>query len=188
MERVGFHFHATTLGRNWRGLFSAVFVFVMFLVPTISMLRKNETHSEKFFALVFMLAIAALAVGFLAFLLVRSYREKFVLEFTESEIVDRRFWRLTRVPYQEVEIFSPTLDQIFQPDPRLREIRNELETEEFISITCRLKKSARPSGWGIKRGEYTFRDNVAPIDLSDSRMEVIMRKRLENKGIKFETL
>jgi hypothetical protein len=187
MERTGFRFSSKMRNRNWRGLFSAVFVFAMFLIPTFADVQKNRTSGEKF-ALLAILFVVALAVGLFIVLLTRIYREKFVLEFTSSEMVDRRFLRITRIPYSDIEMFSPTLDRVFRPDPRLREIQNELEIGDHLMVSCRLKQTRTAKGPAIKGREYFFSESVAVPDFSDRRLEQAMRSGLEGRGIEFENL
>jgi hypothetical protein len=188
MERTGFRFSSKMRIRYWQGLFSSVFLFLMFLIPTVEAFQKNGPTGEKFFGLLLLLVFLAGAVVFFSFLLVRLYREKFILEFTDTEIIDRRYSRLTRIPYSEIEVFSPTLDRIFRPNPRLREIQNELEIGDYLMITCRLKESRKFSGPAVKGREYFFSESISPTDFSDLRLEQAMRSGLEGKGIELENL
>lgn len=188
MERVGFRFHWKSRKRYWTGFLSAVFVFAMFMFPALSIYHKGELTREKLFILVPTLIIVALAALLLGYMLYRSYRDVFVLEFAENEIIDRRFLRLTRVFYSDIEVFSPPLGEIFRPDPSLREFQNELEIGEYLMITCRLKENLKSKGPAIKRGEFYFSEAIAPTDLSDTRLELAMQSRLESHGMIFEAL
>lgn len=188
MERAGFRFHSKTRKRYWGGFLSAIFVFVMFLFPAVSFYQNGELDQGRLVILGPTLFIVAMGAWLLGYMLYRSYRESFVLEFTEREIVDRRFLKLSRVSYSDIEVFSPPLEEIFRPNPALREIQNELEIGEYLMVTCRLKKNATARGPAIKYGEFFFSEAVAPADLSDTRLEQVMRSRLENRGIVFETL
>ncbi|MBN8541507.1 MAG: hypothetical protein J0L82_14030 [Deltaproteobacteria bacterium] len=188
MERTGFRFSSKMRNRYWRGLFSSAFLFVMFLIPLIAKLRKNSPADEALFFFVLILVTISCAVSLFVILLTRLYRDKFVLEFTTTELIDRRFLRITRVPYADIEIFSPTLDQIFRPDPALREIRNELEIGDYLMITCRLKEVGTAAGPAIKNCEYFFSEAVAIPDLADRRLERAIRSGLEGRGVKFENL
>jgi hypothetical protein len=188
MERFGFRFHWKSRKRNWTGFLSSFFVFLMFMFPAFSFYQKGELTREKLFILIPTLIIVALVAWLLGYMLYRSYREQFILEFAENEIIDRRFFRLTRVSYSDIEMFSPPLDDIFRPNPALREIQNELEIGEYLMITCRLKKNSKAKGPAIKHGEFYFSEAIAPTDLSDTRLELAMRSRLEKHGMVFETL
>ncbi len=188
MERVGFRFHSKTRKRYWSGFLSAIFVFFMFLLPAIANYRAGKMTQGTVYVLIPTFLVVGLAAGLLAHMLYRSYREKFILEFTETEIIDRRYLKLTRIPYSDIEIFSPPMDQIFRPNPALREIQNELEIGEFLIVTCRLKENAKAKGPAIKCGSFFFSDPIAPTDLSDTALELAIRSRLKSQSMTFETL
>jgi hypothetical protein len=173
--------------RNWKGLLSALFVFAMFSIPTFVDVQKARASGEKS-VLLGILCLVALGVGLFVVMLVRIYRDKFVLEFSATEIIDRRFLRITRIPYADIEFFSPTLDRIFRPDARFREIQNELEIGDYLMVTCRLKEASKAAGPAIKGREYFFSETVAVPDFSDFRLERAMRAGLEGRGIEFENL
>lgn len=188
MERVGFRFHWKSRKRYWTGFLSAVFVFLMFMFPAFSVHQNAELTREKFILLASTLVVVGLVTLLLGYMLYRSYRHPLILEFAENEIIDRRFLRLTRVPYSDIETFSPLLDEIFRPNPALREIQNQLEIGEYLMMTCHLKEGSKAKGPAIKYGEFFFSEAIAPTDLSDTRLELAMRSRLEKHGMVFETL
>lgn len=160
----------------------------MFLMPSISFYQKGELVGSRLAMIGLTLLFAVCLMSLFIFMLWRAYRHPYVLEFSPTEIIDRRFLKLSRVPYEDIAIFSPPLESIFRPNPRLREIQNELEIGEYLMLTCHLKTGARAQGPAVKKNEFFFSDHIEPQDLSDSKLEIFLTSRLANKGIQFETL
>ncbi len=135
---IGFEFHPSKKWQAARAVFASVFVFVAIVVMIFTEEKPAEIFSQKpalFFAGVAFLVFSLILIAQLH----RVLSTRFVLEFTEKAIIDRRKRRVREIPYSLVEIFSPEPQELFSQEVSIAEARAKLEMEEFISVSCRLR-------------------------------------------------
>lgn len=191
-KAIGFRYHQKTL-RRFLGLFlTCLFGFVMFTFPTVQHGRAGTLHGGMAVSLFLVLAFCLLGMGIAGIMLSRVLRGLYVLEFGPLAIIDRRFLKKIVIPYEKIEIFSPTLDDIFRPDPRLRALRDELDMNDKLMVSCRLKPGHGLKAPGVRNDCYFFSEYVRPFavsgEYSAAEFERCLRVQLEPRIETFEQL
>ncbi len=193
-KAFGFKYHKKTL---WRfiGLFaSGLFCFLMFSVPTLQHVRSGTLSGGMAVSLFLVLSCCALGIAISAIALARPLRGLPILEFGPSAFIDRRFLKKIVIPYEKIEIFSPTLDEIFRPDPRLRALRDELDMKDKLMVSCQLKPGHGLKAPGVRNDYYSFSEYVRPFAVSgeysapefERRLRVLLEPRIETFEQLFE--
>lgn len=162
---VGFHFHRKTVVRFLTAGASSLFVALMFAFPAREFHNRGHLLGEKLYIFLAVFFFCAIGTAISLVMLLRVVRGDLVLEFTENEIIDRRFLRIIRVPYEKIEIFSPPVADLVQPSIEMQTVRAELEMSEYVMVMCRLKPGHGIRGPGIHADMYTFSDHVRPLSI-----------------------
>lgn len=171
-SRLGFGFHSGTKWKAARAFFVSVFAlgascFVILSEPH-TLIETLKLHPAWFFSGGIFLIFALL----LGFQLWRVLNVPFVLEFTESGLVDRRYWRERFVPYEAIEIFSPLPETMFRPEPTVAELRAKLGLDDHLSVSCRIKSGH----FSENDGDFMFSERVASPSY-DIQGEILRRLR-----------
>ena len=130
------------------------------------------------------------AVLFLLFTLVllqtllRILQTRFVLEFTEDSLIDRRSRRRREIPYSLIEIFSPSPEELFNVESAFFEARAELDIEDFVTIACRLRPGRNADPDEVT-GDFVFQEFV---EIPSLEMQAKIVSRLRAKILRFDHL
>lgn len=191
-DALGFYFHQKATIRYLTGLASSLFVAMMFAFPALDYWRQGALVGARLFVFLVVFFFCALGILIFSTMLTRVLRGALVLEFGERELIDRRFLRIRRVPYEKIEIFSPPIGELFRPSIEMQAVRAELEMADHVMILCRLKAGHGLKGSGFGSNLYSFSDHVLPLAVdgagSASALEQRLRLRLEAKIPRFEQL
>lgn len=162
---IGLEFHTS---KKWQAARAAVsswlilIVIVSFATPLdrpMGILFREES------AILFAAFIFLLFSSVLSWTCFRIWRERFVLEFTPTHIVDRRRLRTRKIPYGDIEIFSPRPETIFSPETKIRQIRESFGLRDQIDIACRLRGDGP---------DFIFSDQVTIPSVSDQEKIVAL--------------
>lgn len=191
-DPLGFHFHRKTTIRHLTGLASSVFVALMFSFPALDLWSREALVGLRLYGFLAIFICCAFGIGIFLTMLVRAFRGLPVLEFTNHGLIDRRFLRITYLPYEKIEVFSPPIADLFRPSLEVQAVRAELEMGDYVMIMCRLKPGHGLRGPGIQDDLYSFSEDVRPLAVhgagSASEMERRLRVRLEGRIPRFEQL
>jgi hypothetical protein len=134
---IGFEVHSSRKWQAARAVFASIFAFVAVMAMIFTAEKPEQIFTEQpallfaaFLFLVFSLVLTAQLYHVLT--------TRFVLEFTDDAIFDRRRRLVRVIPFSSIEIFSPSPEEIFSLEASLAEARARLGMEEYISINCRL--------------------------------------------------
>lgn len=178
---VGFGFHSSKKWQLARALFASVFVFFALSVVIFSegkpVAETFEGHPAWFlaFGLFFIFSLI------LMIQLLHATRSEFVLSFGEDGLIDRRRLKPRFIPYSSIEIFSPDPEKIFRVDPAIAEVRAKVGIEDFVTISCRLKRDSEAGAVA----DFVFFERVATPQYE---MQQLIVARLREKIAKFDLL
>ncbi len=178
---VGFGFHSTKKWQLARALFASVFVFFALSVVIFSegkpVQETFEAHPAWFlaFGLFFCFNLALLVQ------LLHATRSEFVLSFGEDGLIDRRRLKPRFIPYSAIEIFSPDPEKLFREEPSIAEMRAKAGIEDFVTISCRLKRDSDAGS----TADFIFFEKVATPTFE---MQQLIVARLRDKIATFDLL
>ncbi len=178
---IGFEVHPAKKWQAARAAFASLFTLLAIVVMIGTEANPSVIFSDK-------LALLIAGLVFLVFtliLLAQLYyilSIRFVLEFTETAIIDRRRRRARKIPFTLVEIFSPEPQELFSPELAIAEARAKLDIEEYISISCRLRNGTSADG---NIDDFVFFERVRTPDFE---MQKKIVDHLRSKISRFELL
>lgn len=142
---LGFEFHSSRRWQAGRDFAVSLSVFVVILTMILSDdIAMSQMWREKpawlFAAAIFLIFSLSLGSQF-----IRIWRTRWVLEFTDQEMIDRRYRKARVIPFKKIEIFSPKPDSLFEAD---------LQLQDFVTISCRL--------YGADE-DFVFFERIRPV-------------------------
>ena len=112
--------------------------------------------------------------------LIRVLQTRLVLEFSENAIVDRRNRKARSIPYSMVEIFSPRPEEIFIVEAPLAEARAQLNIEEYVSISARLRPGREDDNDATTEDFVFFEKVQTPSFEMQEKIVVRLHAKLKN--------